>query len=353
MPTDPASGRVPEVQGFDQLREIGRGGSSTVYSARQIQLGRPVAIKVLHVALDDESARRRFERECSVIGTLGDSPGIVAVYDAAFTADGRGCIVMRLMRESLAETLRRDGPLDASAVREIGLTACTALGHAHRRWVIHRDLKPANLLVSEFDEVALADFDIASVGSRSSSTQTNDSMSPPHAPPERLGGDGGNGPATDIWSLGSTLYTLLAGAPPFGTATSDGGMAGLVHRVLHDSPPPIGRADVPPELEAVLRRALHKDPAERWPDVASMRAALQSVELRADANPHPPASSGAPSAAQRPDVTEPSGATVHPEPATPAGSATPGRRVGDAMTTAIVLLAVVVAVVATLVLAFR
>lgn len=268
------------VDGYDDFVEIGRGGLSTVYSATQLALHRPVAVKVVDLDPDDATARRRFQRECAALGVLGESPGIVPVYSATFTADGRGCIVMRLMRESLADTLRREGPFDADRVIDVGVAALTALDHAHRRGIVHRDVKPANLLVAEGGDIALGDFDISSVDSVSSSTATLDSMSPPHAPPERWRGDAAAGPSGDIWSVGSTLYMLLTGSQPFGTASAPGGVAGLIDRVLNDPTPPVGRPDVAPAIEAVIARALAKDPDDRWPDAASMRAALLEASGR-------------------------------------------------------------------------
>lgn len=340
------------VDGFDDLREIGRGGSATVYSARQIALDRRVAIKVLHAGLTDADSRRRFERECAVLGALADAPGIVAVHAAVFTSDGRGGIVMRLMEESLAETLQRTGPLDPARVRDIGVAACRGLGYAHDRGIVHRDVKPGNLLVAASGEVAVGDFDIASAGGLASTTVTNDSMSPPHAPPERLDGRAHGSAAGDIWALGSTLYTLLGDRQPFGTSTSPGGMAGLVQRVLHDPVPPLGRADVPPELEAVLRRALAKDPAERWPDMASMAAALEAVEIPGGSTASGSNESGSNPATGRDGGADP---TVRPVVASThsAGSeVTAGGRRGGLITLLVIVAAVVVAVVATVLIAF-
>jgi serine/threonine protein kinase len=338
-------GRAPAVAGFDRLREIGRGGSSTVYAARQVQLDRTVALKVLHVPLGDDAARRRFERECAVLGALGDAPGVVPVFDAAFTDDGRGCIVMRLMRESLAEMLERVGPLDPALVREVGISASTALGHAHRRGVVHRDVKPANLLVSEFGEIALADFDIASMATLASSTLTSDSMSPPHAAPERLSGSVDGGVTGDIWSLGSTLFTLLAGRPPFGTASTAGGMAGLVDRVLRDDVPPLGRDDVSPAFDEILRRALAKDPSQRWADAAAMRAALETLEpIEAPSRELTPM----PRTADQQDTIRP----APPRSTVPERGQAEPSRVSNALTATLVLVVVVVAIVATLLIAF-
>lgn len=361
----PVSGPSWSIDGYDDFREIGRGGSATVYSASQIGLDRRVAIKVLHVGLHDAAARRRFERECAVLGALGDTPGVVAVHSAVFASDGRGCIVMQLMEGSLSDELRRFGPLDAARVRDIGIAVCEALSSAHARGIVHRDVKPGNLLVAPNGQVALGDFDIASDGLLPASTVTNDSLSPPHAPPERLTGGGPGSPGGDIWSLGSTLYTLLADRQPFGSATSPGGMAGLIQRVLNDPVPSLNRTDVPNDLEAVLQRAMAKNPDDRWPDAASMAEALAAVTVdpasrRGVDDPSPPdrPRTALPQRLDQAERTERpgtsgssvasngSGAPDHLELSTTSG------RAWSAVTIAIVALFVLVAVAAALTIAF-
>lgn len=337
------------IEGFDRFREIGRGGSAVVYEAHQAQLDRLVAIKVLHVDLADDVARRRFDRECAVLGSLSGVPGVVAVYSSAFTADGRGCIVMRLMRESLAATVQRDGPLPVATVLDVGVAIAAGLDHAHRAGIVHRDVKPANLLVSDHGDVAIGDFDIASAAGPALSTATQDSMSPPHAPPERLTGESVGDVAGDVWSLGSTLWTLLEGRPPFGAASDDGGMAGLIDRVRHHPVPALTRWDVPPDLEDVLVRALAKDPADRWPDAAAMGAALAAARVEGSGvDPdEPPAGRG------------PDDRTMTAEPTTrsvvgsaPAGSS-PVIDERPWWTTVIVVVAVIVALAVAVVLAVR
>lgn len=280
------------IDGFADLREVGKGGSAVVYSAQQLGLGRPVAIKVLRASLTDDGARRRFEREAAVLGALAEVPGIVPVHAVAVTSDGRGCIVMRLMAESMAERVRRDGPLGASEVRDVGVIAARALAEAHRHGIVHRDVKPGNLLVDNDGVVAVSDFDIAA-SAAAMSTQTNDALSPPHAPPERLRGAPDVDVAGDIWSLGSTLYALLTDRPPFGDATSDGGMAGLIDRVLTEPVPPIERPEVPAELEGVIARALEKDPADRWENMTAFAEALAATSVGAAGDvPRPEPHSG-------------------------------------------------------------
>lgn len=273
------TGRAPSftIDGFDQLVEIGRGGSATVYRARQIAFDRAVAIKVLHPIDGVASTRRRLERECVALGALADVAGVVTAHAVVQTSDGRGAVVMRLMEESAATRLRRTGPLPVGETLRIGGVVARALAAAHERGIVHRDVKPANILISGDGDVAIADFDIAATDQTVSATRTRDALTPAHTAPERLGGEDDGTPAGDVWSLGSTLYALLTGRAPFGDTNDAGGLAGLVDRVMYDPAPPIGRSEVGRDVEAVIERALAKDPADRWPDMASFAEALGSV----------------------------------------------------------------------------
>jgi serine/threonine protein kinase len=263
----------PVIDGFSDLVEIGRGGFSTVYAATQVAIERRVAVKVLDLGFSDE---HRFRRECRTLGTLSGIHGIVPVLQAAFTKAGQPCIVMQLMDGgSLAHRIRSSGPMQASGVIESGLLLCAALQHAHDRRIFHRDIKPENVLFHA-DTAAIADFGIALVDDMESRSQTMDSISPPHAPPERFA-DGTTDPVLgDVYSLGSTLYTAVAGRPPFGTI-ADGGLAGLILRVTSQPVPTVDRADAPPELQQVLTRSMSKDPRDRYPSMSAFRAALATA----------------------------------------------------------------------------
>jgi len=264
----------PQIAGFTDLVPIGRGGFSTVYSATQSGIERRVAIKVLELGLSDI---HRFERECRTLGALSGVPGIVSVLQTAVTAGGQPCIVMQLMDGgSLGDRLRATGPLDVDQVVRNGTLLCTALEHAHRANVFHRDIKPENILFHG-EQVAVADFGIALVDDLELRSQTIDSLSPPHAPPERFT-DGHADPVSgDVYSLGTTLYAALAGTAPFGT-TADGGLAGLIQRVTSAPLPPIDRADVPSALLVVLGRATAKEPSHRFGSMAAFGAALSTVD---------------------------------------------------------------------------
>lgn len=270
-------GGSPGIAGYTGFKTIGRGGFSVVYSAEQLDLGRRVAIKVLNLDAGDESTRRRFLRECRAVGKLAGIRGIAAVHTSAFTDDGRPCIVMEHMdRGSLEQYVQSNGPLDARPAVDAARVLATALDAAHERGVIHRDIKPGNVLISATGDVALADFGISVIDDLRASTQTEESLSPPHAPPESFTGNQQIGPPVDIYSLGSTLFYSLTGRPPFGTA-AEGGLRGLMERVLRDPVPSLGRNDVPAGFEDLLRDMMAKDPARRLPSMGEVLAVLESM----------------------------------------------------------------------------
>lgn len=269
-------GAVPRIDGFEDLVPIGRGGFSSVYAATQLGLGRQVAIKVLDPLLTD---LRRFERECRTLGALSGARGIVPVLQTATTESGQPCIVMQLMDGgSLADRLR-GGQLPVDEVLVMAATLCRALQRAHDARVHHRDIKPENVLFHDGD-AAIADFGIALVEGVDPGSQTVDSLSPPHAPPERFLAVDADPVAGDVYSLGSTIFTALAGWPPFGTA-ADGGLAPLVTRITCEPVPAPDRTDVPAELFDVLAVAMSKDPGDRFPSMPAFGAALEDVTAAA------------------------------------------------------------------------
>ena len=252
------------VPGFSVKRRIGVGGFATVYEAVQEDVQAPVALKVLAVDHTDERVRARFERECKTMGRLRDQRGIVAVYQSAFTSDGRPVIVMAYMPGgSLLDRLRQAGTLSVEEVTTIGVTLSRALQAAHDQGIYHRDIKPENILIDRDGQVALADFGLATVDDLLTSTRTDASLTPPHAPPERfLATEDANLAAGDIYSLASTLHQLLTGRPPFGTS-SDGGLAALINRVIADPPPNIDRPDMTAGLANAIVLGLSKNPDDR------------------------------------------------------------------------------------------
>jgi serine/threonine protein kinase len=272
---DDSPSRVP---GYRDLAQIGRGGFSTVFTAYQEHFDRTVALKILEIEMVDEQSQRRFARECAAAGRLTGHPNIVTVFESGFTTDGKPYIAMEhFALGSLAVRLRSEGSLPLTDVLRVGVRIAGALEVAHRSGVIHRDIKPANILVSAYGEPALADFGIAAVALRDQSVNTA-TMTPSYSPPEVLEGRSPT-VASDVYSLGATLYCLLAGRPPFADDTEPGVFA-LLLRVLREQVPDIERTDVPTEVVDVLRRAMAKEPRQRFASAAAFGEELRALQKR-------------------------------------------------------------------------
>jgi serine/threonine-protein kinase PknK len=278
----PAEWGPDEPEGYENLVRIDQGGFATIYRARDTRFDRAVALKVLHSENLTDHQLRRFRTECLATGRVSAHPNIVTVYDAGTTRGNRPWLAMEYCSGgSLAGKVAAQGPLAVSDVISIGARLCSALSAAHQAGVLHRDVKPANVLLTSYGEPALGDFGIASVfiedDTRSIAPETA-AYTVVHAAPEILEGQAGS-PAADIYSLGSTLYTLLAGKAPFARAAS-AGLASLVGRIMVNDLPALERPGVPPELEALLRRCMAADPRDRPASAAELGLALDGLGHR-------------------------------------------------------------------------
>lgn len=251
---------------------IARGGMAEVWEAHDEILARPVAVKVLHAHLAaDRSFMLRFRAEAIAAARLAH-PSIVAIYDTC-NDDGLEAIVMELVNgRTLRQYLDERGRLDPVEVTQIGADVADALGAAHRAGLVHRDVKPANILLSDDGRVLVTDFGIAKVRDDSEMTTTGTMLGTvKYLAPEQVEGGRVDG-RTDVYGLGVVLYEAVCGRPPF---VADGAAATALIRLHQDPPPPHRlRADIPPELEAVLLRALARDPDKRFASSADLRAAL-------------------------------------------------------------------------------
>ncbi len=280
LTVDDAPGELPEIDGFGDLEPIGQGAFATVYRAIQLDLDRPVAIKVLAITpgVDQRRLQRQFDIERRTLGRLSGVPGVVDVHLTTFTRAGLPAIVMELMEMSLATRLRRDGPVAGQEAIQAGIRLSRALSIAHRRGVFHRDIKPSNILQATDGRVALADFGIAAVQLNAGTPVDAGTGSPEHSAPERLVPTGrpielGR---SDVYSLASTLYQLIVGRAPFGSR-HDGGIDALIVRVSSDPVHQFARPDLPPPLMGMLARALAKDPQLRYASAAEFASALESL----------------------------------------------------------------------------
>lgn len=259
---------LPAIEGFTDLVEIGRGGFSVVYSATQVDFGRRVAVKVLDVS---GAEARQIEREARAIGRIADLPHVVQAHQVTSTTDGRPVLVMALMPTSLGALVRTSGPVSPADTARWAGQLTRALAGAHHLEVFHRDIKPENVLISTYGDAYLADFGISAVSSLQTGTTTMQSLSPVHAPPERLAGATDSDRVGDIYSLASTIFTALVGHAPFGT-TTDGGVYGLMERVVKLPLPTDER--IVPGVHEVLAIAMAKDPQLRYRSVEQFGTTL-------------------------------------------------------------------------------
>jgi serine/threonine-protein kinase len=246
-----------------------------VYRATDTQLGRTVAIKVLGDRYaDDESVRERFKREALAAARLSGSPNTVTIFDVG-ESDGHPYIVMELLEGgTLEDRLKAGGAQDPADVIRWLDQAASALDAAHAAGVVHRDVKPGNLLLNSRGEVAVADFGVASAVGLDSMTMTGTVLGTAgYLSPEQATGERAT-PASDRYALGVVAYELLTGERPFASDSATAEASAHVHAPI---PYPSQHGDVPPELDPVLRRALAKDPADRYPSSADFVAALREA----------------------------------------------------------------------------
>jgi eukaryotic-like serine/threonine-protein kinase len=265
-----------------ELGEIlGFGGMSEVHLARDVRLHRDVAVKVLRADLArDPSFYLRFRREAQNAAAL-NHPSIVAVYDTGEAETPTGPLPYIVMEYVDGVTLRdivhNDGPLPARRAIEIIADACQALNFSHQNGIIHRDVKPANIMISAANAVKVMDFGIARAiaDSGNSVTQTAAVIgTAQYLSPEQARGDSVDA-RSDVYSLGCVLYEILTGEPPF---TGDSPVAVAYQHVREDPVPPSKRHEgISADLDAVVLKALTKNPENRYQTAAEMRADLVRV----------------------------------------------------------------------------
>ncbi len=308
--------------GFAEAAEVGRGGFGVVFRCLQRNLGRTVAVKLLHADLDAVH-RERFFREGRAMARLSGHPNVVDVLQVGITRSGRPYLVMPFHSlDSLESRMRRDGPVPWPAVVRVGVRLAGALHSAHRVGILHRDIKPGNVLLSDYGEPLITDFGIARVEGSFRTAHGGFTGSLAYSAPEVLGG-GPPTPASDVYGLAATLFALIAGQAPFARRPGEEPIAQFLRIAGRPVPDLRGQA-VPDAVCAVLERALAKDPAERPASAEALGHALQDAQrvaglpVTAMALPlprHPAA--GAATGAGVPDD-----APVRPDPSGPAPSGT-------------------------------
>ncbi|MFV9456510.1 protein kinase domain-containing protein [Rhodococcus sp. NM-2] len=264
--------------GFDDPREIGRGGFGVVFRCRQRSLDRTIAVKVMTSELDDEN-RARFFREQRAMGRLTGNPNIVNVLQVGTTGSGRPYLVMQFHAQgSLQAWISRQGSLPLDEALRIGIRIAGALESAHRLGIIHRDVKPANILLTDYAEPALTDFGIAHIPGGFTTTKRVITGSPAFTAPEVLRGDEPSA-ASDIYGLGATVFCALTGHAAFERRSGENVIAQFL-RVTTDPVPDPRIAGIPDDVSTVIERAMAAEPHQRQPTAAAFGDELRGIQAR-------------------------------------------------------------------------
>lgn len=291
-------------------REIGRGGMGAVWLGRDEVLGRPVALKRVGLVPGGTSPDlERAEREARLAARL-NHPHVVAVFDLVDEAGERWLVMEHVPGTTLAELVRRRGPLPPDRAAQLLAQAADALAAAHAAGIVHRDVKPSNMLVSESGRVKLSDFGIARAEADASLTQTGlVTGSPAYLAPEVASGRLAT-PPSDVWSLGASLFHALAGHPPYDVGDN---VLGALYRIVHEDPP---RLETAGWLAPLLAATMAREAPDRW--------AMSEVRDFLQAGPDAPLPRPVPVA--RAARGEASGTQVLPPGTTPLTAAPPGPR---------------------------
>ncbi|QSE93761.1 protein kinase [Rhodococcus pseudokoreensis] len=263
--------------GFDDAREIGRGGFGLVYRCIQSALDRTIAVKVLTGSLDEES-RARFLREQRAMGRLTGHPNVVSVLEVGVTDSGLPFLVMPYYpQDSLDARIRRHGPLTVEESLRLGVKMAGALATAHRSGIVHRDVKPGNILLTDYGEPILTDFGIAHIAGAFQTATGTVTGSPAFTAPEVLGGDVPS-PASDVYGLGATLFVALTGHAAFERRSGEQVVAQFL-RITTQPVPDLRESGIDADVSAVVEQAMSRDPAER-PTAAALGEDLREIQSR-------------------------------------------------------------------------
>lgn len=258
--------RPTKIGKYNIMSELGRGATAVVYLGEDQFNDRKVAIKLVtpDEGMGAEEARRfekLFLNEAAMVGKMSH-PNIVGVYDAVIEGENRYIVMEYVGGGSLKKFCTETNLLPVRQAVLIIFKACRALDYAFQNGVIHRDIKSANILLSERDDIKISDFGTAQI-SHATHTQIDGFVgSPAYMAPEQINEEPPSA-QTDIYSLGVTMYELLAGRLPFQASNS----VAMINKILNDTATPLKsiRPDIPDELVAIVEKAMARDPAKRYP----------------------------------------------------------------------------------------
>ncbi len=263
---------------YEIVAELGRGGMGVVYRARDPLLNRDVAVKLVPPSLLTPQSEERFQREAQLVAQM-DHPSIVPIYDIG-RHDGSVFFLMPVIQGRNLRQFLRDKARTLGEILEVGIQVAEALDYSHARGVVHRDIKPENIMVTEEDgglRVRVMDFGLAKATSEDRITRTGTLIGTvAYFSPEQVTTNQIDG-RSDIYSLATVLYECLAGEPPF-----TGEMQAILYRVVHEYPRPLRtiHAHISEELDAIIQKALSKDPPKRYQRGEELAAALRHFQSK-------------------------------------------------------------------------
>ena len=275
-------GELIPATAYRVIRWLGDGGMGVVYEAEHTEIGRHVALKILHPELSrDPAVSIAFREEARAASRIG-SPYIVEVLDFVVLPDGRLMFVMELLSGASLLDLVRMHPVPADRLLGILRQACKGLGAAHKAGIVHRDVKPENVILVERDGkpdvVKILDFGVAHVLHGSTDSDDHSSGTPPYMAPEEIAGYGIDG-RVDMYALACTAYEMVSGTPPFCAPDMDD----VLNMHLLVDPVPLSQIVdpevLPAPIERVIMRCLAKRPEDRYHDMADLEAALCEAQV--------------------------------------------------------------------------
>jgi len=289
------------------VRPLGRGGFAHVHLFEQDMPRRQVAVKVLGEGIETARRQSSFAAEADAMARLSNHPSIVSIYGAGISTDGQLYIAMEYCPDSMRDRTRGK-PAHLRAVLDAGVRLAGALESAHQSGVLHRDIKPSNVLITTTGRPALTDFGIASMFGQSATSDDARALSLPWAAPEVVSGSTSGTVASEIWSLGATLYTFAAGHSPFEAADIKlNTHRKMSARILKAEYTPVPGASGYEPFDALMAHAMNAKPEDRFPTMRHFAEALQRAQryygfdvtqfdvLELDAPPEAPAERELPS----------------------------------------------------------
>lgn len=274
----------PTLAGYSYVRPLGSGGFADVFLYEQDMPRRVAAVKVLLADAVNREVLRTFNVEADISARLSAHPSIVTIYQASISADGRPYFAMEYCPDTMSARYKK-APLALADVLDTGVRIAGALETVHRAGLLHRDIKPSNVLINSLGAPVLADFGIAAAVIDEGDGETI-AMSVPWSSPEVLQERVSGSVPSEIWSLGATLYTLLAGRSPFERADRGSNSRDqLTERIIKARYTAVPVDGIPPIIDEIFATAMHRDPAKRFASMADFAERLRWAQYELGLHP--------------------------------------------------------------------